>query len=113
MASWITREARAEAGVRLGPRYSAAGRYSYEHTRLFDERFTDEEKPLIDRLFPQVRLSKLSGSLIRDTRDDIIDATRGRLVIVDGADHLIPARHPVLANLLIRDFVASLERRPA
>jgi len=29
-------------------------------------------------------------------------------VIVDGADHLIPARHPVLANLLIRDFVQSL-----
>jgi pimeloyl-ACP methyl ester carboxylesterase len=35
--------------------------------------------------------------------------TGGRLVIVDDADHLIPSRHPVLANLLIHDFVRSLE----
>ena len=38
----------------------------------------------------------------------LAEITGGRLVIVDGADHLIPARHPVLANLLIRDFVRSL-----
>lgn len=30
------------------------------------------------------------------------------LVVVDGADHMIPGRHPVLANLLIRDFVRSI-----
>ena len=30
-------------------------------------------KPLIDRLFPQVRLSKFSNSLIRDSRDDLLD----------------------------------------
>ena len=60
--NFITREARAEAGVRVGPRYSLAGRYSYEHTRLFDERFTEAEKPLIDRVFPQVRISKFSAS---------------------------------------------------
>src|SRR5688572_56306 len=69
--------------MRLSQRYSLAGRYSYEHTRLFDERFTDEEKPLIDRLFPQVRLSKLSGSFIRDTRTDAIDPGEGTFVIVD------------------------------
>ena len=35
------------------------------------------------------------------------------LVVVEGADHMIPGRHPVLANLLIRDFVRSLpETRP-
>ena len=50
--NFITREARAEAGVRVGPRYSLVGRYSYEHTRLFDERFTEAEKPLIDRIVP-------------------------------------------------------------
>jgi pimeloyl-ACP methyl ester carboxylesterase len=38
----------------------------------------------------------------------LAELTGGRLVIVDGADHLIPGRHPVLANLLIRDFVHSL-----
>ena len=37
---------------------------------LFDtEPHEDEEPWLIDRLFPQVRLSKFSGTLIRDSRD--------------------------------------------
>ena len=81
--NFITREARAEAGLRLGARYTAAGRYSYEQTRLFNERFTDEEKPLIDRVFPQVRLSKFSGTLIRDSRNDVIDADRGTFLIAD------------------------------
>jgi outer membrane protein insertion porin family len=81
--NFVRREARAEAGWRFSPRYSAAGRYSYEHTRLFDEKFTDAEKPLIDRLFPQVRLSKFSGSFIRDTRNDVIDPDGGTFVIVD------------------------------
>jgi outer membrane protein insertion porin family len=81
--NFITREARAEAGLRLGPRYTVAGRYSYEHTRLFNERFTDREKPLIDRVFPQVRLSKFSGTLIRDSRNDVIDADRGTFLITD------------------------------
>jgi pimeloyl-ACP methyl ester carboxylesterase len=31
--------------------------------------------------------------------------TGASLVVVEGADHMIPGRHPVLANLLIRDFV--------
>ena len=81
--NFVRREARAEAGLRFSPRYSLAGRYSYEQTRLFDERFTDEEKPLIDRLFPQVRLSKFSGSFIRDTRNDVINPDRGTFNIFD------------------------------
>lgn len=36
---------------------------------------------------------------------ELTDAT---LVLVDGGGHLVPAREPVLANLLIRDFVRSL-----
>ena len=56
------KEARVEAGFRLSRVYSAIGLYSFQHTRLFDERYTPEEAPpLIDRLFPQVRLSKVSG----------------------------------------------------
>ena len=39
--------------------------------------------------------------------------TGAPLVVVDGADHLIPGRHPVLANLLIRDFVAGLPEATA
>jgi pimeloyl-ACP methyl ester carboxylesterase len=36
------------------------------------------------------------------------ELTGAPLVVVEGADHMIPGRHPVLANLLIRDFVRSL-----
>jgi outer membrane protein insertion porin family len=72
-----TREVRAEVGGHLTPRSSVAGRYSFQHTKLFDQRFTPEEEPLIDRVFPQVRLSKFSNSVIRDTRDDLLDPSRG------------------------------------
>jgi outer membrane protein insertion porin family len=79
-----TREIRAEIGSRFRQRYSVAGRYSFEHTKLFDQRFTEAEKPpLIDRLFPQVRISKFANSIIRDTRDDVLDPSRGTFFIVD------------------------------
>ena len=39
----------------------------------------------------------------------LANRTGAPLVVVEGADHMIPGRHPVLANLLIRDFVRSLE----
>ena len=38
------------------------------------------------------------------------ELTGATLVVVEGADHMIPGRHPVLANLLIRDFVELLPR---
>ena len=81
--NFITREVRGELGLRLAARYSLAGRYSFKHTRLFDERFTDAEKPLIDRVFPQVRISKFSASAIRDTRNDVIDPDGGVFLIAD------------------------------
>jgi pimeloyl-ACP methyl ester carboxylesterase len=38
----------------------------------------------------------------------LAELTGARLVVVEGGDHLVPGRHPVLANLLIRDFVRDL-----
>lgn len=38
----------------------------------------------------------------------LAELTGAPLVLVEGADHMIPGRHPVLANLLIRDFVRGL-----
>jgi outer membrane protein insertion porin family len=82
------RGARIEVARRLSPRVSLSGRYSFDRTELFDVRFgasSDEEDRFnVDRLFPQVRLSALSSSLIRDTRDDPIDPGRGELFGVDG-----------------------------
>ena len=82
--NFVTREARAEIGVQTSPSITVVGRYSYRHTSLFDQRFTDDEKLLIDRLFPQVRVSKVSGSIIRDTRDDVLDPDSGFFSSIDG-----------------------------
>ncbi|HUP55250.1 MAG TPA: alpha/beta hydrolase [Methylomirabilota bacterium] len=38
----------------------------------------------------------------------LAEITGAPLVLVEGADHMIPGRHPVMANLLIRDFIRSL-----
>jgi pimeloyl-ACP methyl ester carboxylesterase len=38
----------------------------------------------------------------------LAELTGAPLVEVEGANHMIPGRHPVLANLLIRDFVERL-----
>ncbi len=75
--NYRTREVRAEVGGHLTARVSIAGRYSFQHTTLFDQRFTPEEEPLIDRVFPQVRLSTFSNAVIRDTRDDLLNPSRG------------------------------------
>jgi outer membrane protein insertion porin family len=83
--NFARKEARVEAGFRLSRIYSAIGLYSFQQTRLFDERYTpDAPPPLIDRLFPEVRLSKMSASLIRDKRDDPLDPSTGTMMIVDG-----------------------------
>jgi pimeloyl-ACP methyl ester carboxylesterase len=42
----------------------------------------------------------------------LADVTGGKLVTLEGCGHFPQARHPVKVNLLIRDFVESLERRP-
>jgi outer membrane protein insertion porin family len=83
--SFRRRELRAELDRPLSPRYRLLGRYSFQRTELFDEKFRigDEEAALIDRVFPQVRLSKFAGSLIRDTRDDQLDPEHGTLTILD------------------------------
>ena len=50
---------------------------------MFNETVSPEDELLIDRLFPQVRLSTVSSSLIRDTRDDPLGPTSGTLVGLD------------------------------
>ena len=38
----------------------------------------------------------------------LAELTGAPLIVIEGADHMIPGRHPVKANLLIRDFVRSI-----
>jgi outer membrane protein insertion porin family len=77
--NFTRRGARAELARRLSREVSFSGRYVIERAKLFEERLDPEDKPLIDRLFPQVRLSTVSGAVIRDTRDDLLAPTRGTL----------------------------------
>ena len=67
---------------RIGP-FTVNGRYTFDYTKVFDERISVEDQLLIDRLFPQVRLSKFSAGVLRDSRDDVLDPQRGALVGVD------------------------------
>lgn len=81
--SFNRRLAGAELLKRLTPAVRVSGRYSLEYTTLVDQGIAEDEQLLIDRLFPQFRLSIFSASLTRDTRDDPVDPGRGLLAVVD------------------------------
>ena len=83
------RGVRAEYARRLRPVLTVGGRYALDRTRLFDEKILPEDQLLIDRLFPQVRLSTLTGSILRDSRNDVIDPERGH--DTGGGRHAGPA----------------------
>ena len=65
--------------------FTATGRYTFDHTKLFDEQIAAEDQLLIDRLFPQVKLSKIFGAVLRDSRDDVLDPQRGAVIGLDGS----------------------------
>jgi outer membrane protein insertion porin family len=83
--SFETQEARVEMGGRASPTVSGSVRFSIENTRLYDvnPNLSVEDRPLIDRVFPQVRLSKFSGAVIHNTRDSELDPSRGIFVSAD------------------------------
>jgi outer membrane protein insertion porin family len=67
---------------RIGP-FTVTGRYTFDYTKVFARRISEEQQLLIDRLFPQVRLSKFFGGILRDSRDDVLDPQRGAVIGVD------------------------------
>ncbi|MGE5246032.1 MAG: POTRA domain-containing protein [Betaproteobacteria bacterium] len=73
-----------DVAQKLSRTVSVSGDYQIQRVRVFNEVVSPSDKLLIDRLFPQVRLSSFSGSVIRDTRDDPIDPTRGNYVSANG-----------------------------
>jgi outer membrane protein assembly complex protein YaeT len=79
------RGGRAEYGRRLGAAVAVSGRYTFDHTKLFDEQIQPEDRLLVDRLFPQVRLSTLTGSILRDSRNDVLDPERGTVTGLDAS----------------------------
>lgn len=63
-----------------------SGRYALSTTRIFDENLlgSDLSPIIIDRAFPQVRLSTFSGAFARDTRDDLLEPQKGTFMSVNG-----------------------------
>ncbi len=78
-----TEHPEAEALRRVTSKVSVFGRYALDSTRLFDTRISEEDQPLIDRLFPQIRLSSFSTGVVWDRRDNILDPTAGGWLSVD------------------------------
>jgi outer membrane protein insertion porin family len=75
----------AELHRRLSPLVRTSGRYSLAKTRIFDARLDEEDQALIDRRFPGFRLSTLAAAISRDTRDDVLEPTRGMFVGIEGS----------------------------
>lgn len=65
------------------PAIRVVGRYTLNTTSTFDAVLTEEEQLTIDRIFPDVRLSIFSGNISRDTRDDLLDPSRGTFLSLD------------------------------
>lgn len=98
----------AEVGRRLTRVVSLSGNYQIQRTELFDEQFNPSDKLLIDRLFPQVRLSSFSVSTVRDTRDDPVDPATGRYL--SGNAQLAARRIGSEVGLVKSYFTAQLLR---
>ncbi len=74
------RSASADIARKLSRAISITGGYQIQRTAVFNQQLGAADLLLIDRLFPQFRLSSFSSSLIRDTRDDAVDASHGEYV---------------------------------
>ncbi len=82
--TFVRRAINAEGLHRASSHMSLFARYALDSTELYDTRIPEEDQPLIDRLFPQIRLSAVSAGLVWDRRDDLLDPTAGGLMSIDG-----------------------------
>lgn len=68
---------------RLSRRSTLIGSYSLQRVELKNQRVDPKDRLLVDRLFPQIRLSVFSASVLRDTRTDAIAPGAGALLSAD------------------------------
>ena len=73
----------AETRGQVTPALSTSLAYSWGKNDTSNVQLNPEDVPLVDRLFEKVRLSSFSGSLLRDTRDDVVDPTGGEVLSID------------------------------
>ena len=68
----------------VSPSVSVSGRYALEFSHLFNRIPDPATDYLIDRAFPQLRLSTLSAGILRNRRNDAVAPTRGYQVGING-----------------------------
>jgi outer membrane protein assembly factor BamA len=75
----------AELFHRATGRVAVIGRYRLDFTRLFDvqDGIPPEDRPIIDRLFPQVRLSSVGTGVAWDRRDNPLAPAHGTFMTAD------------------------------
>ena len=73
----------AQVRRQLRPGLAVSVEYGLGQNRTTNKELNAQDEPLVDRLFPQVRLSAVSGSLVFDRRDDPADPRRGELYTID------------------------------
>jgi outer membrane protein assembly complex protein YaeT len=78
--NFARRAATAEFARQMTPRITLSGSYQLQRVRTFDVNVTPSDQLLIDRLFPQVRLSVISSAAVFNSRDDPVDPGRGEYV---------------------------------
>lgn len=81
--NFARRSLNADIARHVTPAVALTGTYQIQRTEVFDQKLGND-KPLIDRTFPQFRLSSFSGSVVRDTRDDPVDPAKGQYVSATG-----------------------------
>ena len=74
----------AALGRRLTREISAQAGYQLQRTEVFDEQLDPKDVALIDRIFPKVRLSSFTASVVRDTRNDAVEPTAGDYLSANG-----------------------------
>jgi outer membrane protein insertion porin family len=77
--NFARQSANAQALRRLSEHVTVTGRYSLEFTRLLDVNIDLIDRPIVDRLFPQVRLSLVSLGALWDLRDDPVTPSHGTI----------------------------------
>ena len=82
--SFNRRGIRAELSRSLSKTLTIYARYGLDRTHLINPPPGFNDQILIGRILPNLLLSKLSSSAVRDTRDDPVDPSRGTLASVDG-----------------------------
>jgi len=104
--SYRHRSARVDLSKRINPSWNFLGQYLIQRNVIFEDRINPVDRPLIDRLFEEVRIGSVSGTAVHDTRDDALDPARGGLVSLNGELALRPIGSEVgFAKTFLQGFV--------